>query len=68
MAAQSLDLKVGGEVEFFKAATSKDTSGLFGPAKAVDVSRTTRGNVSIKHNTRIMEVQIPHIRRHVHFL
>jgi hypothetical protein len=68
IAAQILNLKLGEEVDVFRAQTSKDTSGWFGPAKAVGVSRTTRCIVLIKHNTRVMEVQIRTIRRHLHFL
>ena len=56
IAAQRLILRVDEEVDFFRAPTSKDTSGWLGPAEVVDVSRTTRGVVSIKHNTRAMEV------------
>ena len=67
IAAQSLNLQVGEEVDFCRSRSAEDTSGWFGPAEVVDVSRTTRGIVSIRHHTRVMEVQIPNVRRHLHF-
>ena len=68
VASQHLDLKVGEEVDFYRAPTAKDAAGWFGPAEVVDVSRTIRGIVSVRHQTRVLEVQNQHIRRHLHFL
>ena len=68
MAAQQLDLKVGEEVDFYRTPNSKDASGWYGPAEVVDVSRTIRGIVSLKWQSRIMEVQLQNVRRHLHFL
>ncbi len=66
--SQNLNLSVGDEVDFFRAQNSKDVSGWFGPAEVVDVSRASRGIISIKHHSHIMEVQTQQIRRHLHFL
>eukprot|EP00974_Lingulodinium_polyedra_P120423 11174954-Lingulodinium_polyedra.AAC.1 len=38
-----------------------------GPAEVIDVSRATRGIISVRWNTKVMEVQLPYIRRHLHF-
>ncbi len=67
MAAQSLDLKVGDEVDFYKAPASKDVSGWYGPAQVVDVSRAVRGIVSVRYQSRVMEVQLQNISRHLFF-
>ncbi len=66
--SQNLNLSVGDGVDFFRAQDSKDVSGWFGPAEVVDVSRASRGIISIKHQAHIMEVQTQQIRRHLHFL
>ena len=66
--SQNLNLSVGDEVDFFRVQSSKDVSGWFGPADILDVSRTSRGIISVKHQSHTMEVQTQHIRRHLHFL
>ena len=68
MAAQQLDLRVGEEVDFFRAPNTKDASGWYGPAEVADVSRIIRGIVTVRWQSRLMEVQLSHIRRHLHFL
>jgi len=68
MAAQQLNLQVGEEVDFFRAPTTKDASGWLGPAEVIDVSRTTRGVITVKWQSRVLEVQIQNLRRHLHFL
>ena len=68
MAAQKLNLQVGEEVDFFRAPTTKDASGWFGPAEVIDVSRATRGVITVKWQSRVLEVQIQNLRRHLHFL
>ncbi len=67
MAAQSLDLKVGDEVDFYRAPPSKDTPGWYGPAQVVDVTRAVRGIVSVRYQSRVMEVQLQNVRRHLFF-
>jgi hypothetical protein len=66
--AQRLNLQVGEEVDFYKEPASKDVSGWYGPATVIDVSRITRGIVSVKLQKGIMEVQTQNIQRHLHFL
>jgi hypothetical protein len=65
--SEHLNLSVGEEVDFFRAPSTKDISGWFGPAEVIDVSRAGRGIISVKHQSRIMEVQTQNIRRHLHF-
>jgi hypothetical protein len=67
IAAQTLNLQTGEEVDFYREQTSKDASGWFGPAEVADVSRATRGVVTVRYNNRLCEVQTQHIRRHLHF-
>ena len=68
MAGQKLNLQVGDEVDVYRPPSNKDTSGWMGPAEVIDVSRITRGIVSVRWHSKVMEVQVPHIRRHLHFL
>ncbi len=68
MAGQKLNLHVGDEVDVYRAPPNKDTSGWQGPAEVIDISRVTRGIVSVRWQSKVLEVQIPHIRRHLHFL
>jgi len=68
LAAQKLDLKVGDEVDFFRPPTSKDVSGWYGPAEVIDVTKATRGVITVRWQTKVMEIQLPNIRRHLHFL
>ena len=68
MPAQKLNLSVGEEVDFYRSPTSKDASGWYGPAEVIDVSRATRGITSVKWQNRTLEIQLPNIRRHLHFL
>ena len=58
---------MGDEVDVYRAPTNKDTSGWEGPAEVIDISRASRGVVSVRHNSRVKEVQISHLRRHLHF-
>ena len=67
ISAQRLNLQVGDEVDIYRAPTNKDTSGWEGPAEVIDISRAARGVVSVKHNSRVREVQLAHVRRHLHF-
>ena len=67
LSAQKLNLQVGDEVDVYRAPTNKDTSGWEGPAEVIDTSRASRGVVSVRHNSRVKEVQLSHLRRHLHF-
>ena len=68
MPAQKLNLKVGEEVDFYRSQTSKDASGWFGPAEVTDISRATRGVITVRWQSRTMDIQLPNVRRHLHFL
>ena len=65
--AQSINLQIGEEVDFYRPPNNKDTSGWDGPATVIDVTRSTRGVVTVRWQNRVMEVQLPNIRRHLHF-
>ena len=66
-AAQKMNLQVGEEVDFYKNPVSKDLPGWQGPAKVTDVSNISRGVISVRWNSRAMEVQTQRVRRHLHF-
>ena len=65
--SEHLNLSVGEEVDIFRAPNTKDISGWLGPAEVIDVSRAGRGIISVKHQSRVMEVQTQNIRRRLHF-
>ena len=67
-AGQKLNLSVGEEVDFYRDQSNKDTSGWFGPAQVIDVSRLTCGIVTLKWMSRVMEAQIQNVRRQFRFL
>ena len=48
-------------------SASENLSGWYGPAYVADISRITRGLVSLKFQGEITEVQIHTVRRHLHF-
>ena len=54
ISAQKINLKVGEEVDIYRAPANKDTSGWIGPAEVTDVSRAARGVVSVRHNATTM--------------
>ena len=66
-AAQKMGLKVGDEVDFYRPPVSKDLPGWQGPATVADLSRIDRGVITIRWNSKVMEVQTQRIRRHLHF-
>ena len=65
--AQSINLQVGEKVDFYREPTQKDTSGWLGPAIVADASRATRGIISVRWQGRVLEVQLQHVRRHLHY-
>ena len=68
LSAQKLNLQVGDEVDIYRAPDNKDASGWEGPADVIDVSRATRGVASVVQNSHVKEVQLAHVRRHLHVL
>ena len=67
MPAQRLDLKIGDEVDFYREQSNKDTSGWFGPAQVIDVSRAQRGVVTVRWRSLPLECQLSDLRRHLQF-
>ena len=67
MAAEKLNLQVGEEVDFYREPSSKDAAGWSGPAEVIDVSKVTRGVATVKWQTKVLEIQLPYLRRHLHF-
>jgi len=47
---------------------NKDTSGWFGPAVVVDVSRLKHGAVTVRYNNNLRNVSVQKVRRHLFFL
>ena len=68
LSAQRLNLQVGEEVDIYRAPNNKNASGWKGPAEVIDVSRATRGVISVKHNSHMKEVQLSNVRGHLHFI
>ena len=66
MAAQSLNLQVGEEVDFYQDQANKDTPGWFGPATVIDASRSDV--ITVRYNNKPREVELRKVRRHLHFL
>ena len=62
-----MNLQVGEEVGFYKNPVSKDLPGWQGPATVTDISPLERGVVSVRWNSKVMEVQTQRIRRCLHF-
>ncbi len=67
ISAQAMDLKVDDEVDIYRTPATKDAAGWFGPAEVIDVTRATRGIVSVRYLSRVLEVQLSHVRKHLYF-
>ncbi len=46
--AENLNLPIGEEVDFYRPPSKKDVSGWSGPAVVVDVSKASRGVITLK--------------------
>ena len=68
MDLRHLNLKVGEEVDFYQDQANKDTSGWFGPALIVDLSRQSHNAVTVRYNIKLRDVMGQNIRRHLVFL
>ncbi len=71
---RQLDLKLGDYVDYFRKDPTKrggkDISGWYGPAKVVDLTRITRGSISIRSHAGsgpILEVRAQDVRPHLQF-
>ena len=67
ISAQTLNLKIGEEDDFYREQHQKDTPGWFGPATVIDVSHAARGTYSVRWGNRILEVRLQDIRRHLYY-
>ena len=63
---ERLDLKVEDEVDFFRKPQSKDAPGWHGPATVVDISKVSRGIVTVRHQNRPFEVALSDVKKHLH--
>ena len=68
MTAENLKLQVGEEIDFFRPQGTKEASGWFGPAVVGDVSKATRGVVTLRFQNQVTEAMLQNVRRHLHFL
>ena len=59
---------MGEKVDFYRTPGQKDSLGWSDPAEVVDVSRATRGVVTLRWQNRTIEAQLSNVRRHMHFL
>ena len=57
MAGQKLNLQVGEEVDFYREPSTKDAAGWSGPAQVIDITKVTRGIVTVRWQTKVMEIQ-----------
>ena len=55
-------------MDFFRQPHAKDTLGWSGPATVADISRASRGVITLKFNNRYTEVALQNLCRHLHFL
>eukprot|EP00971_Amphidinium_carterae_P331793 6465576-Amphidinium_carterae.1 len=62
-AAEELQLEIGDMVEFYSKPTHKDASGWRGPAKVVDLSNATHGNIGLNFQGRPMIRSIRDLRK-----
>ena len=67
-AGERENYQVGDEVDFFRPAQNKDTSGWIGPAVITDTSRLKRGNITIIHLNQIIDVKLGDVGRHLHVI
>ena len=54
IAGESLNLKPGDLVDFYRAPFTKDISGWLGPAKVVNTTEVDNGNIDVKRQGRMM--------------
>ena len=54
-------------MDFHQDQANRDTSGWFGPAIVVDLSRLGHNVVTVRYNNKLREVMDQNIRRHLFF-
>ena len=62
-AVQSLDLKPGDLVEFYRDPPNKDISGWRGPGTVVSLDRADEGIVEVRWQSRVLPCRLPDVRR-----
>ena len=62
MAGESLNLKNGDLVDFYRTPQNKDASGWIGPARVVDLTELDHGMISVKWQGYIYKCQVRHVR------
>ena len=67
-AIQTLDLKVGDQVEFYRDPPNKDVTGWRGPAPVVSLDRVDEGIVEVRWQSRVLPVRMPDLRRAIAYL
>ncbi len=65
--AENLNLQIGEQLDFYRPPSKKDVSGWSGPAIVVDVSKSSRGVVTVTYQNQVMEAMVQDVRRHFHF-
>ncbi len=63
-----MDLKVGDKVDIYRTPATMDAAGWSGPAEVIDVTRATRGIVSVRYLNRVLEVQLSRVRKHLYLV
>ena len=66
--SSTLNLQVGEEIDFIRQPGTKDTSGWYGPATVVDISKAARGVITLRFQNQVTEAMVQNVRRHLHFL
>ena len=67
-AIQTLDLKPGDLVEFYRDSPGKDVSGWRGPAHVVSLDRADEGIVEVRWQSRVLLCQAKDVRRALVYL
>ena len=67
-AVQTLDLKPGDLVEFYRDPQSKDVTELRGPGQVVTLDRADEGIIELRWQSRLYQCRMPDVRRAISFL
>jgi hypothetical protein len=65
--AENFNLQIGKGVDFYRPPGKKDVSGWSGPAIAVDVSKASRGVITLRYQNQVTEAMVQNVWRRVHF-
>eukprot|EP00959_Pyramimonas_sp_CCMP1952_P063792 1332581-Pyramimonas_sp.AAC.1 len=60
-AGELLELKIGDEVDIYRAPPNKDLSGWRGPAVVTDLTRLREGMIGVRWQSRNMQVRLPEV-------